>query len=256
LNLDETVSVGNNLKSLFVAFLRMNQPTLRIVLLYFASNGAQYPWQLYFTDYMGMDVYKGDPQAPPHTQAHANYSLGVRMGSLAMGLMGVSTFITSFAVAPAVKLIGYKAVYFIAHLWGAVSIILPLWPLMSTPFAAIALCACGGVFNAITTAIPFTLIGLAVPEEQVGVYVGVLNVVQVLSQIIMGAVAGAIMTAAAPWGLGSVAPGISFAGMLTILGLPLIFLLIIPLSQAERKKEAQIDAGSVNVDEKVPFSKS
>lgn len=244
----------NTFKSLFFAFLRMNQPTLRIVLLYFASNGAQYPWQLYFTDYMGMDVYKGDPESPAHTKSHANYNLGVRMGSLAMGLMGVTTFLTSFAVAPAVKLIGYKAVYLIAHLWGAVSIILPMWPIMSTPFAAIALCTCGGVFNAITTAIPFTLIGLAVPEEQVGVYVGVLNVVQVLSQIVMGAVAGAIMSAALPWGLGSVVTGISFAGMLTILGIPLIFLLIIPQSVSQRKADESTSVGSLNEDdEKVPL---
>jgi hypothetical protein len=59
------------------------------------------------------------------------------MGSLAMGFMGVLTFIVSWPLPQICYFFGYKATYFVAHVWGVVSFLGPLWPLLNQPVSAI-----------------------------------------------------------------------------------------------------------------------
>jgi len=54
----------------------------------------------------------------------------------------------------------------IGHIWGVVSVGGNIFPALQVPIIAIVLCSIGGVFNAITTAVPFALISLAVSEER------------------------------------------------------------------------------------------
>jgi len=46
------------------SLLRMDRSLWTLMLLYFVSNLVAYPRSIYFTDYMGIDVYGGNATAP------------------------------------------------------------------------------------------------------------------------------------------------------------------------------------------------
>ena len=52
-------------------------------------------YSLYFTDFMGQEVYGGDPFAPPGSEARRVYADGVRKGSYAMALYSITCSICS-----------------------------------------------------------------------------------------------------------------------------------------------------------------
>lgn len=141
------------MKQLFYAIIRMDSMLFRLFSAWFMACAAGYPWVLYFSAFMGQDVFKGDPQAVLHSAARSNYDEGVRLGSLALALMGVVTVAVSFLCDPVVPLIGYKSLWFIGHLYIFVSCASALIPAFCTPFAAVAFCIVGGVYNGVTTAV-------------------------------------------------------------------------------------------------------
>ncbi len=82
--------------------LQMKLSTFLVLLFFFFISMAQYPWLLYFTDYMGKDIYHGDPDAPKGTPKRESYEEGVRMGGLAQGF---------FFFVIALKLILYRNIW-------------------------------------------------------------------------------------------------------------------------------------------------
>jgi len=50
----------NVLMYLQLTLIGMNSIVFRIVLMYGISAAAQYPWNLYYTDFGGQDVYRGN----------------------------------------------------------------------------------------------------------------------------------------------------------------------------------------------------
>ena len=63
-------------------------------------------YSLYFTDFVGQAIYKGDPAAPEGSPAHAIYEEGVRMGSFGMALYSISCSLYSLSIEKLVKTFG------------------------------------------------------------------------------------------------------------------------------------------------------
>nr|XP_054767294.1 membrane-associated transporter protein-like [Lytechinus pictus] len=70
-------------------------------------------YSLYFTDFMGQEVYGGDPTAPPGSMARQVYADGVRKGSYAMALYSITCSITSLCTEWLIRKIGKILFYFL-----------------------------------------------------------------------------------------------------------------------------------------------
>eukprot|EP01122_Echinamoeba_exundans_P009190 TRINITY_DN3187_c0_g2_i1.p1 TRINITY_DN3187_c0_g2~~TRINITY_DN3187_c0_g2_i1.p1 ORF type:complete len:172 (-),score=6.15 TRINITY_DN3187_c0_g2_i1:193-708(-) len=164
---------------------------------------------------------------------------GVRVGSLALGFMGIVTVLSSFACDPLVPLIGYKPLWFLGHFWAIVSLISVIIPPFATPFAAVAFCVVGGVYNGVATAVPYALLGIIVGQNNTGLYAGIMNLVNTLAQLVAGAFSGGMMQWCLSLGVGAIAPGIAFCAVWAFLGIPIIFALKIPDTQATKARPIQ-----------------
>lgn len=72
-------------------------PTIKwILVLYFFMNLCTTPFQFYYTDYMGTDIYGGDASAAEGSKLLKRYNMGVRYGSLGLMISLAVTSIISF----------------------------------------------------------------------------------------------------------------------------------------------------------------
>ncbi len=111
-----------------------------------------------------------------------------------------------------------------------------MWPPFLTPVMAFALCAISGVFNAVGSAVPWTLLSLTIDEDEVGLFCGILNCAQVTAQLLSSLIASAITEKIGFYGIyGKDAPGIATGAIYYALAIPVVFFLIIP----ERKEKIE-----------------
>ncbi|XP_062579204.1 membrane-associated transporter protein-like [Saccostrea cucullata] len=68
-------------------------------------------YSLYFTDFVGQAVFKGDPKAPRLSHLHKLYNDGVRLGSFGMALYSLSCAFYSMFIEKLVEKFGAKCVY-------------------------------------------------------------------------------------------------------------------------------------------------
>lgn len=197
------------------------------------TSAAQSPWTYYFTDYMGYDVYRGDPKAPD-AKANRLYNDGVRFGSLVMSVWSIVTFVISFFVPKLTNYFGYKAFLLVSLLYGGVGYGFMIWSALATPFCAFWLASITGLFQACGQIVPYALISLSVDASEIGLYMGIINVFQVASQLIANFIASLLMNnywVNVTLGvLGKISPGIAFGIVYIALAIPVVLLLDVPLS--------------------------
>ena len=64
----------------------------------------------FFTDFVADVVYNGDVTAPEDSQEYNDYTDGVKVGSLALGISAASSLVFSFIAGPVRKLLGMRMV--------------------------------------------------------------------------------------------------------------------------------------------------
>ena len=64
----------------------------------------------FFTDYIAEVVYDGDVTAPEDSPEYDDYTKGVRIGSLALGISATTSLVFSFITLPLMKLLGMRLI--------------------------------------------------------------------------------------------------------------------------------------------------
>jgi len=260
--LENPTTVTKALKDMFHEIRHMNTAVIKLFCLVALSSMVQYPWSLYFTHYMAVDVYKGDPDAPPGSHAKDHYEEGVRMGSLVTGFMDTFTLISAIPLSTLVRIFGHKSIYMIGNLWGTVGYGFPAWPTFDTLLPAITLAVSTGLFQATTNSLQWTLLGLCIDESKSGIYSGILNVVQTIGELLSSAIAGLIIDnlPLQSWGLGKIAPGIGTGGIYGLISIPFILALVVKTryteeipKEAEEIPQQEVNNEEDNVDDRTRF---
>lgn len=102
----------------------MRSDIVKLVIVMFFAFGCFSPFQFYFTDYFGEEVYEyvslkytkynfnlfnsGDAEAATYDTSYEDYQEGVRMGSLGFCFMQTIAFIYSLILPTLLKYIGIK----------------------------------------------------------------------------------------------------------------------------------------------------
>ncbi|XP_062334025.1 membrane-associated transporter protein [Osmerus eperlanus] len=181
---------------------------------------------LFFTDFMGQIVYKGNPYADHNSTAYATYERGVEVGCWGLCINAVSSALYSYVQRLLLPYIGLKGLYFVGYfVFGLGTSLIGLFPNI---IATLILCTVFGVMSSTLYTIPFNLIseyhreeemqrklgsGESGPGRGTGVDCAALTCMVQLAQILVGAGLGALVNMA-----GSVVVVVISASTMSLLG--------------------------------------
>ncbi|XP_008291979.1 membrane-associated transporter protein [Stegastes partitus] len=188
---------------------------------------------LFFTDFMGQIVYRGNPYADHNSTAYAIYERGVEVGCWGLCINAVSSALYSYVQRFLLPYIGLKGLYFMGYfVFGMGTSLIGLFP---NVIATLILCSVFGVMSSTLYTIPFNLIAEYQREEEeqlklqgsnksprgTGMDCAALTCMVQLAQIIVGAGLGALVNAA-----GSVIVVVLSASTMSLFGCIFIALFI------------------------------
>ncbi|XP_056146924.1 membrane-associated transporter protein [Lampris incognitus] len=188
---------------------------------------------LFFTDFMGQIVFKGNPYGDHNTTAYATYERGVEVGCWGLCINAVSSALYSYVQRLLLPYIGLKGLYFVGYfMFGMGTSLIGLFPNL---IASLILCSVFGVMSSTLYTIPFNLIAEYQREEEenlklrgsskvlrgTGMDCAALTCMVQLAQIIVGAGLGALVNLA-----GSVIVVVLSASAMSLVGCLFIALFI------------------------------
>ncbi|XP_072980669.1 sucrose transport protein SUT1-like [Typha angustifolia] len=197
-----------NLLTIFKSFKNLPPGMASVLLVTALTWLSWFPFILYDTDWMGREVYHGDPKGSP-AQVDA-YNRGVREGAFGLLLNSIVLGVTSFLIAPMCRKFSAKIVWvmsnFIMFAAMAATAIISVWSMKDykgsvqqaisadkdVKAAALVLFAALGFPLAVLYSVPFAVTAqLAVNEGGgQGLCTGVLNISIVIPQVIIALGAG------------------------------------------------------------------
>lgn len=191
------------------SFKSLSKPMWILLVVTALNWTGWFGFLLFDTDWMGKEVYGGDPKGSPLKVAL--YDLGVRSGSLGLMINAAVLGVASIAVEPMARLIDVN------NLWGGVNFILAIclaltvWitkvaeaaraaggdtlpPPLAVKVGSLALFGALGIPMAITFSIPFALASIFSSTGDSGagqgLSMGVLNMAIVIPQMIVSVASG------------------------------------------------------------------
>ena len=166
----------NPFKEIFAAAKAMPKPVLRIGILIMLSWMAYMPFQIELTDFFGVVVFKGDPTDPNDTK----YREGLNFGMLTMALVNGLVMVVSPFQGKLMSCFGMKWLYAISQIVEA-AVLIPLF-FVTNKWILFGILAPMGVACQLFNSVPYAVVGMIIPQEQMGVYMGVLNSFVVVGQ--------------------------------------------------------------------------
>ncbi|KAK6191444.1 hypothetical protein SNE40_003133 [Patella caerulea] len=200
-------SVYNLLPTNVQQFLNVPVVLRHLALANFCSWTAVMSFNLYFTDFVGQIVYRGNPNAPEDSEAGNLYDEGVRMGSWGLLLHCITSAVYSFFIERLVDKYGSKMTY----MMGMTSFCFAMTGMVLVPNVYIVnlMAAMTGFAFATLTTIPFILVSRYHEEKElfffdvitttsssnhgIGTYIATLDSAYFLSQVILTACVGYIV---------------------------------------------------------------
>eukprot|EP01088_Endostelium_zonatum_P000893 TRINITY_DN11158_c0_g1_i1.p2 TRINITY_DN11158_c0_g1~~TRINITY_DN11158_c0_g1_i1.p2 ORF type:complete len:266 (+),score=37.55 TRINITY_DN11158_c0_g1_i1:853-1650(+) len=241
---------------LFVVAWKMNWSLKKICLAFFFTNLATAPMSFFSTDFMGTVVYHGVANAPHGTPAKTAYDKGVRLGSLATAINSGVSVIWAFMLPSFVNssIVGSKPTWFVSQLLCAICLCLPLIPQTNIPWVVVTWMSALGIVQTTLNSIPYAMLGDEVTDlyedgvgQDMGLYMGVINTVQTVAQLIVNFAVGALIEK-----VKTDVAGMEFGAVCAFIGLIFIVILSVPQQEKIRRglapeKEALLQKDYNNV---------
>lgn len=183
---EEPVSVKktNPVTNILRILIKMPKPMLRVCLVQFFSWSGWFTFLIYGTDWMAENVFHGNPHE--NHPAYKLYVEGVRWGSFGLAGFAFVSLIFSPIVPILTKQFGSKVVFFFGNIVLSLALFLPLFHV--SRYAAILILSLFGIPWSITMTIPFAIVANIAPEEEKGIYMGILNIFIVMPQLVMSGI--------------------------------------------------------------------
>uniref|UniRef100_A0A8D0HIS2 Solute carrier family 45 member 2 n=1 Tax=Sphenodon punctatus TaxID=8508 RepID=A0A8D0HIS2_SPHPU len=205
---DAQVQRRMTIKSLMKALLNMPAHYRCLCVSHLIGWTAFLSNMLFFTDFMGQIVFRGDPYAPHNSTAYQTYERGVEIGCWGMCINAISSSLYSYLQKTLLPYIGLKGLYFTGYLlFGLGTGFIGLFPRV---YSTLALCSLFGVMSSTLYTVPFNLMAEYHREEEKqpvqgeandhgrgkGIDCAALTCMVQLAQIIVGVGLGFLVSAA------------------------------------------------------------
>lgn len=192
----------------------------RLCFVYSFSSAATTPMLFSFTDFVATSCFGGNATSDDQ-HLRDLYNEGVHWGSLCLALQAGVVFLYSLILPFLQRRFSIRVLYAFGHVLGSVALSLPFFAFAQTPTMAMVITVPYAIFNASFSTLPFGLLSVAsANSDSGGLFVGCLNAFQVISQLIINAIYGAIVQQT-----GNPANGIAFGALFAIIGTPLCLIL-------------------------------
>ncbi|KAL4617275.1 membrane-associated transporter protein isoform X2 [Arapaima gigas] len=152
------------LKSLLLVMLKLPNQYRYLCVSHLLGWTAFLCNMLFFTDFMGQIVYKGNPYADHNSTAYVTYERGVEVGCWGLCINAVSSALYSYVQRLLLPYIGLKGLYFTGYfMFGLGTSLIGLFPnIVST----LTLCSVFGIMSSTLYTVPFNLISEYHREEE------------------------------------------------------------------------------------------
>jgi len=131
--------------------------------------------------YLSLSIARHVYNAP--SASDAGFSEGVSMGGIGSAIYGISPMVIAFLIPSIIKKIGTRKTYASCLIIGAIGF---LGMQFTTGISGVfMLCFLMGIGNAGISTVPYVMVSAAIPQKQMGVYMGLLNAFVCLPQILM-----------------------------------------------------------------------
>ncbi|CAJ1050521.1 proton-associated sugar transporter A isoform X3 [Xyrichtys novacula] len=152
----ETGECQMSLKLLCIAIYRM-PPSLRSLCTNHFLGWLSFEGMLlFYTDFMGEVVFKGDPKAPHDSEAYERYNAGVSMGCWGMCIYAFSAAFYSAILEKLEERFSLRTLYFFAYL--AFGLGTGLTTLSTNLYVVLSLCVTYGVLFSSLCTLPYSLL--------------------------------------------------------------------------------------------------
>ena len=131
--------------------------------------------------YLSISIARHIYNAPD--ASYPGFSEGVSMGSVASSVYGVSPMVIAFLMPWIINRIGTRYTYSISLAIGAVGFL--CMQIATSIELVFFLCFLMGTAQAAINTVPYVMVSASVPQEKMGVYMGLLNTFVCIPQIIM-----------------------------------------------------------------------
>ena len=173
--LTEAPARDNPFIEIYQAWKKMPKSVSKISLVYLFSWMAYFPFQISATDFFGHVIFKGDP-----IKEDEIYKEGVAFGMMVIAISHLFVLIFGIFNNSIITILGMKFSYQLSQIIATISLFSIF--LFRNKWILLIFLAPLGISVLIFNSIPFAIIGMSVPFEQMGVYMGVLNTYAVVGQ--------------------------------------------------------------------------
>lgn len=177
--LTQEIHKKNPFAQIFSAVKNMPLSIFRISMVYFFSWMAYYPFIIETTDFFGHDIFNGTSNSADE-EGHKRYMKGVSFGMLTIGVSSALVLLYAPFQGILVKYIGMKWTYASSQIIEAFCLLCVFF--VTNKYALLVIFLPLGISLSIFNSIPFAVVGLNVPKETMGIYMGVLNCFLVAGQ--------------------------------------------------------------------------
>lgn len=185
----------NPFKKIWVAVKKMPKPFVRCVPSFCLSFVAIYQYGIAFTDFMGAEIMHGNNSDDASSEMKKLYQKGVSWAMMCNSVNNVTQLIYGFLNNKVCEIIGMKWAMVIGGILISVSLLLFLF--IKNKYAFLGLTGLIGLGNVIYMAIPYAIVSIVIPTEELGNNLGILNcfcvIGQQLSNFIIGSGVGRLV---------------------------------------------------------------
>lgn len=160
----------NPFVQIFEAFKKIPRAFARVILPFFFAQGAIFPFYMQFSDFMG-NLFK---------KKGLDYNDGIKHSMLCLTFNNAIQLVYSFCNSRVCDWIGMRWTMVIGN--SILFICLLLFQFVEEPYAYFAIVGCLGFGQVIFQTIPFAIVSLVIPTEELGNNFGILNCFCVIGQ--------------------------------------------------------------------------
>jgi solute carrier family 45 protein 1/2/4 len=202
------------------ALKQMPKPVTRICWVLFFSWMGYFMFNVEVTDYCGTDLYRNQG---------LSYDDGVSFGMIVMGVSNILVMIFGPFQDAFIKKFGLKTSYAFSQILEAICLV-PIF-FVRNKWAALALLAPLGISCTIFNSVPYAIVGTYAADDEMGTYMGILNIFVVSGQQIVNWLLGS--------GLGSIVtkwkgPQIASGSIFALLAAIMCSWIIVPTDDQEK----------------------
>ncbi|OHT12911.1 major facilitator superfamily transporter [Tritrichomonas foetus] len=170
----------NPFLQIWQALKRMPKPFIRILFPFTLAYVATYQFGFQFSHFMGHDIYGGDNNPNAGKEMNEKYQKGVSWSMMCNVVNYTCQFIYGFVNTRVCALIGMKTVMISGLL--VITLGLICFFFVNNRFAYLGITVPLGLGNVIYMAIPFTVVSMVIPTEDLGGNLGILTCFGVFGQ--------------------------------------------------------------------------